>query len=63
MTSAAEAEIQTIFHNARTAVPIRATLSELRHPQPPTPIHCDNTTAASIINKNIKQKWLRAMNV
>ena len=34
MTSAAEAETQTVFHNGRTTIPIRTTLTELGHPNP-----------------------------
>ena len=31
------------------------------HPQPPTPIHIDNTTVVGIVNNTIKQKRSRAM--
>ena len=34
MSSAAEAELGTLFLNAKTAVPMRKTLKELGHPQP-----------------------------
>ena len=45
MASAAESEIGATFHNGQKAVPIRTTLQELGHPQPPTPIRVDNFTA------------------
>jgi hypothetical protein len=45
MSSAAEAELGGLFINAKTAVPIRTTLEELGHKQPPTPIQTDNSTA------------------
>jgi hypothetical protein len=32
----------------------------LNHPQPPTPIQTDNLTAASVVNKTIKQKRSKA---
>jgi len=31
------------------------------HPQPPTPIHIDNTTAVGIVNNTIKRQRSRAM--
>ena len=37
------------------------TLQELGHPQPPTMIHADNTTAVGIVNNTIKRQWSRAM--
>jgi hypothetical protein len=40
----AEAELGTLFLNAHKAKVIRLVLEELGHPQPPTPIHIDNTT-------------------
>ena len=38
MSSAAEAEIGATFLNEKDALPIRTTLDELGHPQPPTPM-------------------------
>ena len=40
---------------------IRLTLEELGHPQPPTPMHCDNTTAAGIANNTVKRKRSQSM--
>ena len=37
MSSAAEAEIGATFLNSKDALPIRTTLEELGHPQPPPP--------------------------
>ena len=42
---------------------LRLTLHELGHPQPPTPIHVDNTTAVVIVNSTIKRQRSRAMNM
>ena len=47
-SSAAEAELGALFMNAKEGRIIRLTLKELGHPQPPTPMHCDNKTAAGI---------------
>ena len=59
--SAAEAELGPLFLNAREEKLLRITLQELVHPQPPTPIHVDNTTAVGIVNNVIKRQRSRAM--
>ena len=56
VSSAAEAETGGIFHNAQVAIPIRTLLHKLNHPQPPTPIKTDNSTACGFIHDNIHQK-------
>ena len=56
VSSAAEAETAGIFHNAQRAIPIRYILEQLGHPQPPTPIKTDNSTATGFIHNNIHQK-------
>ena len=54
--SAAEAELGARFLTARKLKVMRLTLPELGHPQPPTPIHVDNTTAVGICNNTIKRQ-------
>ena len=54
VTSAAEAEYVSLYNNAKTGIPIRHTLIEIGHPQPPTPIQTDNTTAVGIADDSIK---------
>ena len=61
VSSAAEAELGALFLNAKEARIIRLTLKELGHPQPPTPIHIDNTTVIGIVNNTIKRQRSRAM--
>ena len=56
VSSAAEAECGALFHNARQALPIRNLLIDIGHPQPPTTIITDNSTAQSFIYDNIHQK-------
>ena len=51
MASAAEAKYGALLLNGQSAVPIRTTLIEMHHPQPPTPIQVDNSTAVGIANK------------
>ncbi len=52
--SAAEAELGALSLNAQEAKVLRLILEELGHPQPPTPIHVDNTTTVGIVNNTIK---------
>ena len=63
MSSAAEAEIGANFINAKDYLPIRTTLEELGHPQPPTPMQVDNTTAVGFTNNTIKQKRSKAIDM
>ena len=63
MASAAEAENGALFLNGQAAVPIRTTLIEMHHPQPPTPIQVEISTAVGISNKSIKQKRSKAMDM
>ena len=56
VSSAAEAEVGGIFHNAQTTIPIRTLLQALGHHQPPTPINTDNATANGFVHDNIYQK-------
>jgi hypothetical protein len=62
-TSASEAELAGVFRNGKAVCPIRATLEELGHPQPPTVIVTDNTTAAGIANDSVKQKRSKAIDM
>ena len=56
VASAAEAETAVLFGNSQVAVVIRCALQSLDHPQPPTPIKTDNSTANSFVHSNIRQK-------
>jgi hypothetical protein len=63
LASAAEAEIGALFLNGQEALPIRVTLAELGHPQPPTPMQTDNSTAAGLAKDTIKQKRSKAIDM
>ena len=52
--SAAEAKLGALFINTKQAQVTRLILDELGHPQPPTPIHIDNTMVVGIVNSSIK---------
>jgi hypothetical protein len=62
MSLAAEAKIGALYINCWEAVPACHTLEFLGHPQPPTPIQTDNTTALEIVNNNFMKK-LKAMDM
>ena len=56
VSSASEAELAALFMNAREGNIMRLTLIEMKHPQPATPIHTDNTTADGIVNGTVKRQ-------
>jgi hypothetical protein len=63
VVSAAESEVGACFQNAQSGAPLRVTLAELGHIQPPTPLRTDNSTAFGILNKTIKQNRSKAMDM
>jgi hypothetical protein len=63
VASPAESEVGACFHNAQSGAPLRVTLTELGHTQPPKPLRTDNSTAFSILNETIKQKRSKAMDM
>jgi hypothetical protein len=63
MSSAAEAELGALFINAKTAVSMCQTLTELGHPQPRTPMQTNNTTAHALLTNKILPKALKAMDM
>jgi hypothetical protein len=56
VASAAEAELGALFLNCKEGIIFRLTLEELGHPQPRTPVHCDNATTVGIANNTVKQQ-------
>ena len=63
MASAAEAEMGGPLTNGQEAVILRTNLEELGHPQPPTPIKTDNSTASGIAKKSIRQRRAGSMDM
>jgi hypothetical protein len=61
VASAAEAELGALFLNCKEGMIFRMTLEELGHPQPRTPVHCDNATAVGIANNTVKRQRSRSM--
>jgi hypothetical protein len=48
IASATESEVGACFHNAKSGAPLRVTLTELGHTQPPTSLRADNSTVFGI---------------
>jgi hypothetical protein len=63
MSSAAEAELGALFINAKEAVHMQGILQEMGHPQPPTPIQTDNSTAEGVINSRVRPKRTKSMDM
>jgi hypothetical protein len=64
MSSAAEAELGALYlHQRPQGVPCRTFLNELGHPQPPTPIQTDNSTALGVVTNNILPRRTKAMDM
>jgi hypothetical protein len=63
VASTAESEVRACFHNAQSGAPLRTTLTELGHSQPPTPLRTDKSTAFGILNETIKQKLSKAIDM
>jgi hypothetical protein len=62
VATAAESEVGACFHNAQSGAPLRVTLTELGHTQPPTPLnqktplHFVSWTKQS--NRNDQKQWI-----
>jgi hypothetical protein len=63
VASAEESEVGACFHNAQSGAPLRVTLVELGHIQPPTPLRTDISTTFGILNETIKQKRSKSMDM
>ena len=63
MASSAEAETGAVLLNGQQAVPIRTALTEMGHPQPPTPIKTDRATSYGIITGNMRRKHSKAFDM
>ena len=65
LASAAEDETSGVYHGFQRAVPIRVTLEELGHKQPPlgTPAFTDNSTAYGILTSKMRRKLSKAFDM
>ncbi len=53
---ATEAKLGALFMNCKEGKSVRLILEEMGHPQPPTPVHVDNSTAVGIANDTVKKQ-------
>ena len=60
-SSAMETEVAATFYNAKEDVPFRVTLTEMGHPQPPTPMEVDNEMAIGFLKSTMKKKHSKAI--
>ena len=63
VTSAGEAEYGAGFLAAQHGVNVRITAEELGHPQPPTPLLCDNSFARDLATDTCKQRRSKAIDM
>jgi len=63
MSSAAEAELGSLFFNAKEGVYLRQILIEMGHLQPRTPLQTDNMTVEGVIKNKIQPKQTKAMDM
>ena len=63
VASASEAETAASFMAAQDGCPIRQTLIEMGHPQPPTPLKTDNSVAHGILTDTVKQRRSKAIDM
>ena len=54
--SAAEVECGGVFHNCQKAIVIHRALEALNHPQKPTEVKTDNSTAAAFVHSTMRSK-------
>ena len=58
-----ETEVAATFYNTKEALPFRATLAEMGHPHPPTPMEVDKETAIGFLKITMKQKRSKAIDM
>ena len=63
MSSAAEAELASLFITAKKCVELRNTLNEMGWQQKPTPIQVDNANAVGVVQNNIMPKQTKTMDM
>jgi hypothetical protein len=61
VASAVKAKLGALFLNCKQAKKFRLTLEEIGHPQHPTLIHCNNSTAVGIANYTVKLQRSQSM--
>jgi hypothetical protein len=62
-SSAAEAELGALYLHAKETVYLQQLHLEMGHPQLPTPIQPDNTTAEGMVNNIVQPKRTKAIDM
>jgi len=63
LASTTKAEVGALFYNAQDGTMLHTTLETLGHPQPATPIQMDNAVMDGIVNNQVKQRQLKAIDM
>ncbi len=63
MSSITEANIGTMFINARKVVPVCRTLEEMGYLQPKMPMQTDNSAAHFVVFNNFQLRFTKAMDM
>jgi len=63
VASAPEAELGALFLNCKEGKVIRNILLDMGHPEPATPVHCDNDTAVGITHGTVKRHKSKSMDM
>ena len=58
LASTAKAKLGALFYNCQDSMILHLTFDKLGHTQPPTLVHCNNSTAISIANDTVKKNSL-----
>ena len=61
--AASEAEYAALYQAGKGGVLLRRTLADLNHPQPPTVIYTDNSTAKGIVSDTCKMRRSNSINM
>ncbi len=61
IASVVKAEPGAFFHNCQKGIVFCSILEDMGHPQPKTPVHCDNATAVGITDSTITRRRSRSM--
>jgi hypothetical protein len=61
VASAAETKLGALYHNCQKGIMYQEIFKDMWHPQPKTPVHCNNTTALGIANNTVKQQRSHSM--
>ena len=56
-----ENEVAATFYNSKEVLPFRVTLTEMGHPQPPTPTEVDNEASIGFLKSTMKKSAARPL--